>query len=388
MDVVRLLSELVRIPSVNPMGRALPDEIILESRVTSFMEKYFQGLGIRTQRFEALPGRENLVAFLDPPGNPLQTILFEAHQDTVPVDGMVIEPFCGKVDGGKLFGRGACDVKGGMAAMATAFTKIHANKRAGMPQLIMACTVDEEHGFYGVQNLVSQNFLSGKKAESIWAVVAEPTQLHIVNAHKGAVRWDLVAKGVSCHSSTPHLGDNAIYKMARVLPCVEEYAKILMESKSHPRLGRPTISCGTVRGGTSVNTVPDICSVQMDRRLLPGETPQGAWNDFNTWMKKNCPVAFEVTEPWLAAPALGDELSGQLVNHLGTVIKKHIGTLDVDAVPYGTDAASLAEAGIPTVVFGPGNIAQAHTKDEWIDIHQLQQAVDILVDMVLGVKDS
>lgn len=388
MDVVQLLSELVRIPSVNPMGRVLPEEIILESRVTRFMEKYFQEQGIRTQRFEALPGRENLVAFLDPPGNNPNTILFEAHQDTVPIDAMIIDPFGGKVESGKLFGRGACDVKGGMAAMATAFSRLHAAKTSAMPQVIMACTIDEEHGFQGVQNLVGQPFLASRNPQSIWAVVAEPTRLHIVNAHKGAVRWDLISRGVSCHSSTPQLGDNAIYKMGKLLPLVEEYARVLSESNSHPRLGRPTLSGGTIRGGTSVNTVPDVCSMQIDRRLLPGETAQGALADFTTWMKSRTGIPFEVTEPWLAAPALGDELSDSLVRQLGEVIQKHLGSVEVDAVPYGTDAATLAEAEIPTVVFGPGDIAQAHTKDEWIDLGQLHMAVDILEDFVLGIKGA
>ncbi len=385
MDVTSLLAELVRLPSINPMGRALPEDLIFESRVTKYMETFFKNLGARTERTQIQPGRENLVAFLDPPGEPSKTILFEAHQDTVPVDGMTIDPFGAKIESGKLFGRGACDVKGGMASMATAFARLFKQKKAGMPQLIMACTIDEEHGFQGIQSIVNQPWLKAKDPKSIWAVVAEPTRLHIVNAHKGAVRWDLQCKGVSCHSSTPEKGKNAIYYMAKLLPHVEQYAKHLASMPGHPRLGKATLSCGTIRGGASVNTVPDFCAVQVDRRLLPGETPDGAVKQFREWLGQKCnDIPFEVTDPWLAAPALGDEYSPKLVEALGKSIKSRIGTLEIDAEPYGTDAASLCEAFIPAVVFGPGSIAQAHTKDEWIEIEQLKIAEEILYDFVVS----
>ncbi len=385
MDVTSLLADLVRLPSINPMGRALPEELIFESRVTQYMETFFKNVGARTERTKIQPGRDNLVAFMDPPGNPSQTILFEAHQDTVPVDGMIIDPFGAKIEAGKLYGRGACDVKGGLASMATAFARLFKQKKAGMPQLIMACTIDEEHGFQGSQSIVNQPWLKAKDPKSIWAVVAEPTRLHIVNAHKGAVRWDLQCKGVSCHSSTPEKGKNAIYNMAKLLPYVEEYAKHLAGLPGHPRLGSATLSCGTIRGGASVNTVPDFCAVQVDRRLLPGETPEGAVNQFREWLGQKCKdIPFEVTEPWLAAPALGDEYSPKLVQALGNSIRSRIGTLEIDAEPYGTDAASLCEAFIPAVVFGPGSIAQAHTKDEWIEIEQLKIAEEILCDFVLS----
>jgi acetylornithine deacetylase/succinyl-diaminopimelate desuccinylase-like protein len=124
MDVTSLLADLVRLPSINPMGRVLPEELIFESRVTAYMETFFKNMGARTERTKIQPGRDNLVAFMDPPGNPSQTILFEAHQDTVPIDGMTIDPFGAKIEAGKLYGRGACDVKGGMASMATAFARL------------------------------------------------------------------------------------------------------------------------------------------------------------------------------------------------------------------------------------------------------------------------
>ncbi|MSR30621.1 MAG: M20 family peptidase [Gemmataceae bacterium] len=385
MDPVRILADLVQLPSINPMGRDLPPELIHESRVTAYLEKLFTSHGLRCLRSMALPGRENIVAFLDPPGPASSTILFEAHQDTVPIDGMTIDPFGGRVEGGKLFGRGACDVKGGMASMLAAFLRLHQKKKSGMPQVVMACTVDEEHGFHGIQKIAGSSWVREKDPKSIWAVIAEPTQLRIVNAHKGAVRWDLITRGKSCHSSTPHLGENAIYRMGALVPVVEAYAKKLAQGPRHPRLGSASLSMGMIKGGTSVNTVPDSCTAQFDRRLLPGEAPLAAVEDFRSYLHSSCPGDwFEVTEPWLAAPALGDEHSAELVQGLGDCLRKVLGQSVVEAVPYGTDAATLGDLGIPAVVFGPGNIAQAHTKDEWIETDQLYKAMEILILLVEG----
>src|SRR5262249_5690760 len=161
----------------------------------------------------------------------------------VPVDGMTIEPFAAEVRDGKLYGRGSCDVKGGMAAMLTAFARLVRERPAEAANVILACTVDEEHTFYGVQQLMA----AGLRAN--FAVGAEPTSLQIVDAHKGVVRWKVRTEGRACHSSTPEQGLNAVYRMGHVLPLIELYANRLQQSSSHPRLGPPTLSVGRIEGG-------------------------------------------------------------------------------------------------------------------------------------------
>src|SRR5689334_13311524 len=232
-EVTNLLRDLVSLPSVNPMGRTIPAEIIFEHRVTDYLENFFRRLGVSWQRQPVAPQRDNIVARWESPGA-RRTLLLEAHQDTVPTDHMTIDPFGAKVENGRLYGRGACDIKGGMAAMLAAFARLVREKPRGAAGVAMACAVDEEFTFTGVTRLVRD----GLRADL--AVVAEPTQLKIVNAHKGVVRWHLSTPGRSCHSSSPELGVNAIYRMGRLLVGVERYAERLRASRADPRLGPPT----------------------------------------------------------------------------------------------------------------------------------------------------
>jgi acetylornithine deacetylase len=204
--------------------------------------------------------------------------------------------------------------------------------------------------------------------------------MRIVRAHKGCVRWDLTTSGRSCHSSRPELGVNAIYAMARLLPLVERYAEELRASRTDPHLGPATLSVGTITGGTSVNTVPDRCRAEVDQRLLPGEDPAEAPGQLLAYLRAHAEpgASFACSEPWLYCPALGAVGSQDLVARLGAALDAVVGSHEVTVVPYGTDASTLALAGVPSVVFGPGDIAQAHTVDEWVDLEQVAQASEVL----------
>jgi acetylornithine deacetylase ArgE len=378
-EATRLLRDLVALPSINPMGRDLPADLIHEHRVTAYLESFFRGLGVDFERQSVAPGRDNIVARCVVPGA-RKTLLLEAHQDTVPVDGMTIDPFGGRIEGKRLYGRGACDIKGGMAAMLAAFARIVSEKPHGAANLIMACTVDEEHTFLGVQELVKR----GVKAD--YAVVAEPTLLNIVHAHKGVARWKLRTAGRSCHSSAPEQGINAIYRMGKVLTAIERFAEGLRGSRSDPLLGAPTISVGRIEGGSSVNTVPDFCQIEIDRRIIPGEKPEWAPHELaQHLLSEGIEIAVEMTPLYINAPALSPAGSQDLVQRLGAAINAVRGKHTVHPVPYGTDASTIAEGGVPAVVFGPGDIAQAHTSDEWIDLDQLNQASEVLHRLTLDL---
>ena len=377
-SVVELLRELVRRPSVNPMGRAdVPPGWAHESRVTDYLEGHLRGLGVPVERVEVAPDRCNLVAHYAPLHAPF-TVLWEAHQDTVPTDGMTVEPFAAEVRDGKVYGRGACDVKGGAAAMLAAFGQLVTTKPPGCAAVTLAFTIDEEHTFLGVQSLMK----SGLKPDC--AIVAEPTSLNIVSAHKGVVRWAIETSGVASHSSRPELGVNAIYRMAKVIVALEEYAIELTHGRRDALLGTGTLSVGVVAGGVSPNTVPDRCRVEIDRRLLPGESPADAIAAVEAFVRQRTGVPFTTLPPVFACPPLGAELSATLVAKLGACIDAVAGSHRVEAMPYGTDASTIAEAGVPVVVFGPGDIAQAHTKDEFIAVDQLHAAVEILVRFATG----
>jgi acetylornithine deacetylase len=378
LETTRLLTDLVRLPSVNPMGRALQSPDLYEHRVTTYLADFFRGLGVVCARQTVAPQRDNIIARFDAPGA-RRTLVLEAHQDTVPSDNMTVEPFAAHVEGGRLYGRGACDIKGGLASMLAAFARLVREKPRGASNVVMACSVDEEHTFLGVQEMVKR----GLKADM--AVVAEPTSLRIVNAHKGVCRWLVTTAGRSCHSSTPELGVNAIYRMARVLTGVERFAAELRASRSDALLGPPTLSVGRIEGGSSVNTVPDRCRIEVDRRLIPGEDAQAAPGQLADFLRTaGVDVPFECGPLWIHCPALGPELSPELVALLARCIDGVTGTHEVITVPYGTDASTLAQAGIPSVVFGPGDIAKAHTCDEWVPLDEVEQASEILYRLALA----
>jgi acetylornithine deacetylase ArgE len=377
----QLLADLVRLPSVNPMGRTdLPADILYESRVGAYLEQRLRDLGCEVRRQPVQPGRDNLMAVYDPPSPPPFTVVFECHQDTVPVDAMTVDPFGAAVEGGKLYGRGACDVKAGAAVMLTAFARLVRERPIGSARVILAYTVDEEHTFLGAQELVKQ----GLQAD--YAIVAEPTLLNIVSAHKGVVRWLVETTGRACHSSRPEQGVNAIYRMGRLLAGLAAYAEQVRTRLPDPALGPRTLSVGRIIGGVSPNTVPDSCRVDVDRRLLPGETSESAAADLESFLRDTPGVdfPFTLTQTHAPCPPLSPAASGELVARLGAVIDTVTGRHEVHAVPYGTDASTIAGAGIPAVVFGPGDIAQAHTKDEWIDLAQLAPAAEILYRFASG----
>lgn len=376
-ETARLLSDLVRLPSVNPMGRDLLAAIAYEHRVTEYLETYFRRLGLPVERQEVADKRTNLIARCDRGAQ--TTLLLEVHQDTVPIDAMTIDPFGATLENGRLYGRGSCDVKGGMTAMLQALTRI-AREKPKSANVIMACTVDEEHTSLGVRELARRGI------QADYAIVAEPTRLNIVHAHKGVARWTIHTTGRSCHSSRPEQGVNAIYRMGRLLGGIERFAAQLTQGKKDPLLGNGTLSIGRIDGGTSVNTVPDRCRIDVDRRLIPGEDPAAAPKELDAFLQESgIDFAWETSAPYVHMPALSPLNSEELIRRLGDQIRPVKKDFTVHPVPFGTDAPWIAGRGIPTVIFGPGDIAQAHTCDEWIDVAEIDQAADILYRLAVSL---
>jgi acetylornithine deacetylase/succinyl-diaminopimelate desuccinylase family protein len=380
--VTGLLSDLVAIPSVNPMGRPLSGPGFLEAGMSDFLERWFRERGIPFERQTVSPGRDNLIARYESPHG-RRTVLFDAHQDTVPTDGMTIDPFAAEIRDGKLYGRGACDIKGGMAAMLIALDRLVRERPEGSASVVMACTVDEEFTHTGSSHLAT----SPHGADV--AVVAEPTMLNLVTRHKGAIRWKIRTRGIACHSSTPHLGQNAIYRMAAVVDALAGHAEELARA-SDPILGPPTLSVGRIEGGQSVNVVPDWCEIEIDRRVIPGEVPLDCLKRVEVLLRRRLGEVdwIEFLPPWVNMPALAPGESGQegWIDVARGAVAKAIGrTPEIMGVPYGTDAGPLGAAGVPCIVLGPGDIAQAHTKDEWIELDQVRAAVDAYYQIALDL---
>ncbi len=381
MDVVRLLKQLIAIPSVNPMGRAVTGEIYFEGRLTQFLCSYFAELGVEYESIEVVPGRNNVIARTTPkPGVP--TILMDVHQDTVPVEGMIVPPFEGTEKDGKIYGRGACDVKGSMAAMLMAFTRLVKDNPPDAANVILSCTCDEEATVKGINHLVqlweNPSGLSKILTEPPdLGLVAEPTMLDIVVAHRGATRWKIKTTGKACHSSQPNDGVNAIYKMADVIKALQTYADELSSWEAHPLCGPPTLSVGVIEGGESVNIVPDWCTIEIDRRVIPGEDGIEVMNQVEEYLEQALPFEFEMLPPWITGVSLSDHNNGEWSDRLLSVIDKLEPGHKKVGVPYGTHAARVNQGGVPSMVFGPGSIAQAHTIDEWLEIDQLLKSEEV-----------
>jgi acetylornithine deacetylase/succinyl-diaminopimelate desuccinylase-like protein len=386
LDLIKTLAELVAIPSVNPMGRPVVGPEYFEYRVTDYLESLFQQLRLPYERQTVEPKRDNIVARLDgriPLDEGGALVLFEAHQDTVPVDGMTINPWVPLVREGRLYGRGACDIKGGLTAMLGALARLAEERPPDMPTIVMACTVNEEHGFSGASALTKMwsqpRSIIPRRPDA--AIVAEPTGLQVVVAHKGVVRWRCHAHGRATHSSQPHLGVNAIFKMSRALAALERFQRDVAPTLGiHPLCGRPTLSVGTITGGLSVNTVPDRCTIEIDRRLIPGEDPQAAYRGVVDFISTESghDSAIEHEEPFLIGVGLLDKNNGQLAERMVAAAARCSIECRTIGVPFGTDAAAIAAAGVPSIVFGPGSIEQAHTADEWLSLDELAKASEAL----------
>ncbi|HCD03510.1 MAG TPA: acetylornithine deacetylase [Planctomycetaceae bacterium] len=364
------------------MGRDLSGPEYYETRVSDWLCGFFAERDIAHERIEVVPGRSNVVARVDA-GADRPTVILDAHQDTVPVDGMTIDPFDPVVRDGKIYGRGSCDVKGGMAAMLHAVARLASERPEGAANVVMSCTCDEESNVQGITDLVRLWTDDDRHCDLIpkrpdVALVAEPTLLDIVVAHRGATRWKVRTTGRACHSSQPEQGVNAIYRMARVVHALEDYADTLADRVTpHPLCGEATLSVGLVSGGVSVNTVPDECLIEVDRRVIPGENGAEVIDDVRDHLEQNVDVPFEFLPPWLVGIPLPDEGNGDWARRLQDHIASITGPRQLVGVPYGTHASRFAASGVPGIVCGPGSIQQAHTRDEWLEVAELEQAAEI-----------
>jgi acetylornithine deacetylase/succinyl-diaminopimelate desuccinylase-like protein len=399
---VPLLADLIRRPSVNPMGRDVSGPEYLEGRVTDFLVQRFTELGLPWARQPVAPGRDNVVVRLDATVPRAPVILWDAHQDTVPVENMTVEPFVPVVHDGRMFGRGACDVKGGMAAMVAAFERLLTHTGRRDATVVFSATVNEEFGFSGARALsrlwqstapdapatdTAARKVIGRRPTM--AIVAEPTALDLVMQHKGAIRWRIRVHGRACHSAFPEQGSNAIYPAGRVILALEALAcDLLTRHADHP-CGPPTLNLGTIRGGAGVNLVPDLTIMEVERRVLPGESPHDARAEAIARIAAACGDArIEHDEPFLEsaglADATGDPKAAPWVERLAAAARARGATAARTAARYGTNASVFTAQGVPSVVFGPGSIAQAHTADEWIDLAQVGVAAEILAALVTG----
>ena len=372
-ETITLLQDLVAIRSTNPMGRDVSGPDYTEAAMADYVEAYLKKFCPDVVRTEVKPGRPNVIAHLEAaPDAP--TLIYEAHMDTVLVEGMTIDPFDPVIKDGKMFGRGSCDTKASLASMMVALKRLAEAPDHPRINLVLVAVMDEEFQFTGIKHALA----NGLKAD--FGICGEPTELDLVIAHKGIVRWKIHTCGVSTHSARCDEGVNAIYRMAKIVSCLERFHREELSSRPQNKLlGVPTLSVGRIIGGQTVNTVPDWAHIEIDRRLLPGEKGEEAVSEVQAFLKEQPEIdfAFKMDKPFLDDPAMEISASETVVAALADAIESVRGPSKICGVAYGTDASKMVANGIPTVIFGPGNILQAHSAAEFVDISQVEQAARI-----------
>ena len=363
----QLLRDLIALPSVNPAFVPANDPQAGEHRVADYLASVAAQGGLDIDFQEVFPNRRNLFARLRPSGRVTRRILLAPHMDTV---GLASDAQINPVEkNGRLYGRGACDTKGSVAAMLTALLQVaESGRRPASTEIVFIGLIDEENNQSGSRAVAK----SGLKADL--AIVGEPTRLQVVTAHKGDLWLSLESRGKAAHGARPELGRNAVHEMARIVDLLETTYRRQLKKRHHPLLGHPTINVGSIRGGTQPNIVPDRCEISIDRRTLPFETEAGVRREILALLKAHGLAARIGNNKGADCLALETDPGLPLVRQLLGLARqtKPIG------VHYFCDAAVLSAGGIASIVFGPGDIAQAHTADEWISLTSLENATALL----------
>lgn len=359
-NVVELLSELIQIPSVNPDGTPGTDKLGEQACAEYVAEFLRERCGAEAVLEEVLPGRPNVIGRFPNETGATQTILFGPHTDTVGVAGMTIDPWGGEVRDGKIQGRGASDTKGSMASMLWALHEL----RDQIPQLpvkvMFVGFMSEESGQDG-----SRHFAEHHADEADFAIVGEPTELDVVFAHKACWWIELSTKGKAAHGSRPELGENAVMKMTRVVQVLESDFQTVTAEFEDEVLGFSTVSVNQFHGGSRTNIVPDSCVASIDVRATPALYERGILGFLRELLHRH---GFDDVElkPTCEGPALRTDRDNPFVQQLLANGSKAV------TAPWFCDGGWLAGAGIPSIAIGPGSIEQAHTKDEFIKVEDLE----------------
>jgi len=373
--VTRLLADLVRINSVNPdLVPGAPGE----RAIAADLRAYCRAAGLEADLQEVAPGRFNVLARLRGRGQ-AAALLLNGHIDTVDVAGMTIDPFDPVIREGRLYGRGAFDMKGGVAAMVEAAV---AAAQHGPPpgDVILAMVADEEYASLGTQ-AVAREVGAGA------AVVAEPTALNVCVAHKGFAWIEVETTGHAAHGSRYADGVDAVAHMGRVLGGLERLEREVFPRRTHPLLGRPSVHASRIEGGTGLSTYPDRCRLQIERRTLPSETAEDVAAEMEALL-----AALRAQDPafqasWtmtLFRPGLEVPAEAPIVRAVRRAAIEVLGReVELTGEYAWLDSALLARAGIPTVIFGPAG-AGAHAAVEWVDLDSVAATAEVLARVILG----
>jgi acetylornithine deacetylase len=372
-DPLALARQLVRIDSRNP---ALAPDGAGEGAVASALAQTLEAWGFSPEIHDAAAGRPNVIARAGRGTG--RSLMLNGHLDVVGVEGMTHAPFGGEEQSGRLYGRGAADMKGGLAAMCAAAARAAARGIGG--EVIIAAVADEEHTSMGTRELLRR----GVRADA--AIVGEPTGLAIMPAHKGFAWIEIEVRGRAAHGSRYEVGVDAILDAGLVLEELAALERDALLTRRHPLLGRPSLHVSTIEGGTGWSTYPDRCVIRIERRTLPTEGAEEPLAEVLAAITRaRARRASLVGEARLVLAQSPSEVApnAPIVSALSTALIDRGERVNVGGMTAWTDAALLNEAGIPAICFGPGDIALAHAAEEWIDTAEIERATEVLETLIL-----
>jgi acetylornithine deacetylase len=360
-EINQLLSDLVAINSINP---GLDPTAAGEDNVAQYIAKWLVRAGMEVQLIESAPRRPNVVARVRGSGGG-KTLLINGHMDTVGAGGM-LKPHEPVIKDGRLYGRGAYDMKGGLAACMWAMASVKQLNLRG--DVVFTAVVDEEYASLGTQDLA-------KRFKADGAIVAEFTELQLICAHRGFVWLEVETTGRAAHGSRPDLGVDAIAKMGRVLVELEKLDHILRSKPGHPLLGSGSLHASLITGGRELSTYPDRCVLSIERRTIPGEIPEMVESEVRGILEEiQCldPTFRAIVRRGLDRAPLETTEGAGIVKAVQAAAGKVLNRpLPIAGVQFWTDAALLSEAGIPSVLLGPSG-SGAHADEEWVDLSSVK----------------
>jgi len=370
--VVELARKLVSIPSVNPV---LADDPAIsgEHRMAEFVGDYLVKHGFRVDFHEGTRGRPNVVGTFGP-AHPKRKLMIEVHLDTQGIHGMTVPPLEGLIEHERLYGRGACDMKGPMAAAMVNLTAENLDRlaHAGV-QLQFVGAIGEETGNIGALELVDAEI----GADEI--LVLEPTELHVVHAHKGAFWFEVEVMGVAAHGSNPEKGLSSIRGMGKVIDLIhEQTSRVNLHNKL---LGGPTVNVGIIRGGSSINIVPERCVIEVDRRTVPGENSKTILDHVRegiTGLVQQGYIRQGSVRPIKEGVPFETTAESSLVKRLCASCAAQNVQPVTEGTSWYSDAGPFSNTCREVAVFGPGSIRQAHTADEFIELSSLITGAEII----------
>lgn len=368
-DARALTRALVRMDSRNP---ALAPDAPGERACARFLRDVLSAWGFRTELSDAVPGRPNLVARIGEAAGG-RSLMFNGHLDVVGVEGMTHAPFSAEERNGRLYGRGSADMKGGLASMCAAAWRA---ARAGVNgEIIIAAVADEEYESVGTRALLA----GGLRADG--AIIAEPTTLAIMPAHRGFVWIEVLVKGFAVHGSRWDIGVDAIRHAGLLLAELDRVDAEVLPLRAHPLLGRGSVHASLISGGIGMSTYPDLCVLKLERRTIPGDSAA----DVVAEVERACAAvrrvrpSFESSVRMLVAQGPSDvSANAPIVRELASACEADGEAVRIEGMSAWTDAALLNDAGIPAICYGPGDISLAHAAEEYIPLGEIDRATSVL----------